>query len=58
MPTHPLLDVDFVELLEPYLEDVGHVFQVFREQDSGCVSYGVAVGSEQWFVKSAAHSAG
>ncbi|MCX4666498.1 serine/threonine protein kinase [Streptomyces sp. NBC_01381] len=58
MPTHPLLDVDFVELLEPYLEDVGHVFQVFREQDSGCVSYGVALGSERWFVKSAATSAG
>lgn len=58
MPTHPLLDVDFVELLEPYLEGVGHVFQVFREQDSGCVSYGVAVGSEQWFVKSAVTSAG
>ncbi|MGX1668561.1 serine/threonine protein kinase [Streptomyces sp. NPDC055400] len=58
MPTHPLLDVASVERLEPYLEGVGHIFRAFREQDSGCVSYGVAVGGERWFVKSAATAAG
>jgi serine/threonine protein kinase len=53
MSTHPLLDVDSVELLEPYLSSVGEIFHAFREQDSGCVSYGVAVGGEPWFVKGA-----
>lgn len=53
MPTHPLLDVASVDHLESYLEGVGDVFQVFRDQDSGCVSYGVAIGGERWFVKGA-----
>lgn len=53
MPTHPLLDVASVDRLEPCLEGVGDVFQVFRDQDSGCVSYGVAIGGERWFVKGA-----
>ncbi|MFJ5594754.1 serine/threonine protein kinase [Streptomyces noursei] len=53
MPPHPLLGAEAVDALEPYLEEVGAVFHAFREQDSGCVSYGVAVGSEQWFVKGA-----
>ncbi|MEU9396439.1 serine/threonine protein kinase [Streptomyces sp. NPDC048324] len=53
MPSHPLLDVVSVDLLEPYLEGVGDVFQGFRDQDSGCVSYGVTVGDERWFVKGA-----
>lgn len=53
MPSHPLLDVEAVDLLEPYLEDVGSTFRAFRDQDSGCQSYGVAVGDERWFVKGA-----
>jgi len=38
---HPLLDVAGVDSLEPYLAEVGEVFAAFREQGSGCVSYGV-----------------
>ncbi|SEC16607.1 serine/threonine protein kinase [Streptomyces sp. 2314.4] len=56
MPPHLLLDTETVDALEPYLEDVGTVFHAFREQDSGCVSYGVAVGGERWFVKGATES--
>lgn len=51
MPTHPLLDAVSIDLLEPYLADVGKIFRAFREQDSGCVSFGVQVGDERWFVK-------
>nr|AGZ94034.1 serine/threonine protein kinase [Streptomyces sp. MMG1612] len=51
MPPHPLLDAVSVDLLEPYLTDVGEIFRAFREQDSGCVSYGVEVAGERWFVK-------
>lgn len=53
MPSHPLLEVEAVDLLEPYLEDVGSIFRAFHDQDSGCQSYGVAVGDERWFVKGA-----
>nr|WP_188272809.1 serine/threonine-protein kinase [Streptomyces sp. CBMA152] len=53
-----MLDVESVDLLEPFLDGVGNVFQAFREQDSGCVSYGVAVDGERWFVKSATTPAG
>ncbi|MFJ8075142.1 serine/threonine protein kinase [Streptomyces sp. NPDC096176] len=53
MPSHPLLSAESVDVLETYLEEVGTVFRIFREQDSGCVSYGVAVGDERWFVKGA-----
>jgi serine/threonine-protein kinase len=56
MPPHPLLDAGFIDALEPYLEEVGTVFHAFLEQDSGCVSFGVAVGSERWFVKGATES--
>ena len=37
--------------VERYLRDHGEVYQVFRHQDSGTVSYGVLVDSERWFVK-------
>jgi len=33
------------------LAGLGEVFALFEEQDSGCRSYGVAVGGERWFVK-------
>lgn len=56
MPSHPLLDAGPVDALEPFLQEVGTVFRVFREQDSGCVSYGVAVGGKRWFVKGATTS--
>lgn len=54
MPAHPLLDVTAIPRVEPYLRDVGEVFRVFGEQDSGCVSYGVRLpDGERLFVKEA-----
>ncbi|MGW2523180.1 serine/threonine protein kinase [Streptomyces sp. NPDC001617] len=54
MTPHPLLDVDEVPAVEPYLRAVGEVFRSFRDQDSGCVSYGVRLPcGERWFVKEA-----
>ncbi|MFJ9895105.1 serine/threonine protein kinase [Streptomyces sp. NPDC091280] len=54
MTPHPLLAVDEIPAVEPHLRTVGEVFRVFREQDSGCVSYGVQLpGGERWFVKEA-----
>lgn len=50
---HPLLDVRRVGTLIDHLADVGTVFRIFDRQDSGCVSYGVALADERWFVKTA-----
>lgn len=30
---------------------IREVFRASREQDSGCVSYGVFAGGKRWFVK-------
>ncbi|QLE75574.1 serine/threonine protein kinase [Streptomyces rectiverticillatus] len=52
MALHPLLDVAELPSVEAYLERAGTVFTAFRDQDSGCVSYGVRLpGGERWFVK-------
>ena len=53
---HPLLDVARID--QPpaaYLKSVGRVFAVYGEatQDSGNVSYGVQIGQERYFVKTA-----
>ncbi|MER5403820.1 serine/threonine protein kinase [Streptomyces sp. NPDC002769] len=54
MVLHPLLGVDEVPAVEPYLGRVGEVFRTFREQDSGCVSYGVRLlDGGRWFLKEA-----
>ncbi|MET9121773.1 MULTISPECIES: serine/threonine protein kinase [unclassified Streptomyces] len=54
MVLHPLLGVDEVSAVEPYLGRVGEVFRAFREQDSGCVSYGVRLlDGGRWFLKEA-----
>ncbi|MET9814063.1 serine/threonine protein kinase [Streptomyces sp. NPDC006355] len=54
MMGHPLLDITEVARSEPYLRGVGEVFRSFRDQDSGCVSYGVRLADgERWFVKEA-----
>src|SRR5262245_53219006 len=37
--------------VEPFLNAVGEVFRAFREQDSGCVSFGVQQGGRRYFVK-------
>jgi serine/threonine-protein kinase len=51
---HPLLEITEVARTEPYLRTVGEVFRAFRDQDSGCVSYGVRLADgERWFVKEA-----
>jgi serine/threonine-protein kinase len=51
---HPLLDIAEAARTEPYLRTVGEVFRAFRDQDSGCVSYGVRLADgERWFVKEA-----
>ncbi len=53
-PTPPLLAVDAIPATEPYLRTVGKLFRAFRDQDSGCVSYGVQLpDGERWFVKEA-----
>jgi serine/threonine protein kinase len=52
---HPLLDVHALrEPVDAYLRSIGRVFRVFDQQDSGCVSYGVEIAAERWFVKSPA----
>ena len=49
---HPLTEIEAIDVaIEPYLRQVGEVFQAFRQQDSGTVSYGVLVGGRRWFVK-------
>ncbi|CAM5743961.1 hypothetical protein STAFG_8427 [Streptomyces afghaniensis 772] len=54
MTPHPLLEVTEVARTEPYLRTVGEVFRVFRDQESGCVSYAVRLADgERWFVKEA-----
>lgn len=55
---HPLLDAhDLRGPIESHLRAIGRVFRVFDHQDSGCVSYGVAIAAERWFVKSSATDA-
>lgn len=41
------IDID----IEPYLQSQGEIFRAFREQDSGCVSYGVLAEGRRWLVK-------
>lgn len=49
---HPLLDVDRIDgSLEDHLRAHGRVFVTIHGHDSGNTSYGVAIGSERWFVK-------
>jgi serine/threonine-protein kinase len=53
---HPLLDVEQIDPpAAAYLRAVGCVFAVFdeRTQDSGNVSYGVRIGDDRYFVKTA-----
>ncbi|MEV5376476.1 serine/threonine protein kinase [Streptomyces nondiastaticus] len=59
MPPHPLLGISRTSSasIEAHLDRVGSIFAAFREQDSGCVSYGVRLaGGERWFVKEAVTS--
>ncbi|WP_328555396.1 serine/threonine protein kinase [Streptomyces sp. NBC_00358] len=59
MVLHPLLGVDEVPAVEPYLGRVGEVFRVFGERDSGCVAYGVRLlDGARWFVKEAVNEHG
>lgn len=58
MTTNPILDATHVAELESFLERSGTVFRRFDEQDSGCVSYGLAAAGQRWFVKSASTSGG
>ncbi|MFG2998796.1 serine/threonine protein kinase [Streptomyces sp. NPDC048340] len=53
MTPHPLLDVANVPAFDSYVADVGSIFRTFADQDSGCVSYGVLIDGQRWFVKSA-----
>src|SRR4029078_13366381 len=53
---HPLLNIYQIDqTANAYLQRIGTVFAIFdeRTQDSGNVSYGVRVGSERYFVKTA-----
>ncbi len=54
--SHPLLDTEVIEQ-EPgvYLNETGDIFAVFdaQVQDSGNISYGVQVGQQRFFVKTA-----
>ena len=54
--SHPLLDIVSIEQTpDAYVNSIGEVFAVFDEhtQDSGNVSYGVHVGRERYFIKTA-----
>jgi hypothetical protein len=54
--THPLTHLDRIEVApDAYLAEVGEVFARFdeRTQDSGNRSYGVAIGDDRYFVKTA-----
>ena len=56
MTPHPLLDVERVDTAPvDFLSSIGDVFAVFDTytQDSGNISYGVRVGDERFFVKTA-----
>ena len=49
---HQLLGVKKIDAdIESYLSDIGEVFRAFRDHDSGCTSFGVAVEGGRWFVK-------
>ena len=37
--------------IKTFLTQTGEVFKVFNHQDSGCISYGVKIGCQHWFVK-------
>jgi serine/threonine-protein kinase len=37
--------------IESYLDQLGQIFQAFRDQDSGCASYGLLTAGRRWFVK-------
>jgi serine/threonine-protein kinase len=54
---HRLLDLAQTPNARTLLQATGEVFRVFDQQDSGCVSYGVRIGSERWFVKTATTAA-
>lgn len=54
---HPLLGLGQTPDAHTLLDATGEVFRVFDQQDSGCVSYGVRVGAERWFVKTATTAA-
>jgi serine/threonine-protein kinase len=52
VPPGSLIRVRRIETgIEPYLDQLGEVFQAFRDQDSGCTSYGVSAAGRRWFVK-------
>ena len=54
--SHPLLDSSAIEQAPGvYLNEIGKVFSVFdaQVQDSGNISYGVQVGTQPFFVKTA-----
>lgn len=58
MATNPFSGLTHVPALQPHLAQAGRVFRTFAEQDSGCVSYGVAAAGRRWFVKSASTPGG
>jgi len=48
----PLVTVKQIDQdLVTYLSHMGHIFTVFDQQDSGCISYGVRAEEQNWFVK-------
>jgi len=54
--SHPLLDRELIgDNPETYLAGIGDVFAVFgaRTQDSGNISYGIRIGDDRYFVKTA-----
>ncbi|GAB3595785.1 serine/threonine protein kinase [Angustibacter peucedani] len=53
MSEHSLLDRTALDDPAADLAGLGRVFRVVDQQDSGCVSYGVQVAGERWFVKTA-----
>jgi serine/threonine protein kinase len=49
---HRLTGMSRIDIgIEPYLNQIGTIFQTFPYQDSDCVSYGVLAQDRRWFVK-------
>ena len=47
-----LTEVDHINTdIRSFLNQNGVIFKIFDQQDSGCVSYGVELNAQRWFVK-------
>ncbi len=51
-----LTKIDHIDTsIRTYLAHTGEIFAIFDRQDSNCVSYGIDIDGQLWFVKESAH---